>query len=283
MSFRRNRRFVASSCCLIANLLLAAEASAAKLHPHTIKAWEQYLKWANQKVERELHSSNGFLIRDYLPLNEKAEVQAKLKAGQVVIRKMKRVEPKGANFDIDDGAIHHWWGSIFVPGTSLAGLLQFVKDYDNHAGRFIEVERSRLLSKQGETYRFYFRLKRSKAPITVHYNTEQECIYYPHGPKKASSRSVAHKIAELENPGTPDERELTHDNDWGFLWRVATWWRFQEIDGGVIVEAESASLSRGIPALLRFIPGAMGYLESVPRESLENTLRSISQHAPKKP
>jgi len=278
--FSPRRRIVPKLLVTITVVFVVGEAHAAKLHAHTLRAWEQYLQWADEKVARELRGSNGFLIQDYLSPKEKAEVQAELKAGKVVVRKMRGVEPRGARFNIDDGTIHHWWGSIFVPGVALADLLRFVQDYDNHAGKFIEVEKSRLLSKQGETYKFYFRLKRAKAPITVYYNTEQECSYYSYGPKRASSRSVAHKIAELENPGTPQERERTHDDDWGFLWRVVTWWRFVEADGGVIVECESASLSRGVPGWLRFIPGAMGYLESVPRESIENTLGSIRKFAP---
>jgi len=251
------------------------EAVAAKLKPEAVKAWEQYLQWADQKVQRELSAQNIFLIQNTLPPKERTEVADQLKAGKVVVRKMKGVVPQGRSFDVPDGAVHHWWGSILVPDVTLAPLLQFLKDYDNHAGRFVEVEKSKLLSKKGETYKFYFRLRRAKAPITVYYNTEQECTYFMHGSTRASSRSFATKIAELENPGTPQEREKSHDDDWGFLWRVVTWWRFEETKEGVIVECESASLSRGVPGFIRFIPGLTGYLESVPRESLENTLTSI--------
>ena len=58
-----------------------------------------------------------------------------------------------------------------------------------------------------------------------------------------------------------------------------TWWRFQQVDNGVIVECESASLSRSIPGIVNFIPGLRGYLESVPYESLQNTLMPIRKFA----
>jgi hypothetical protein len=252
---------------------------AAQLEPAAVKAWDHYLKWADQKVERELSDPNGFLIQNYLSPQDKATVQRQLAAGETVVRRMQGVVPSGTKFEVPNGAIHHWWGSIIVPNIALADLLTFLKDYDHHAGRFAEVVQSRLLSKEGEKYKFFFKLKRSKSVVTVHYNTEQECLYRLHDPKTASSRSIATKIAEIENPGTPNERELPPGGDRGFLWRLVTWWRFQQVDKGVIIECESASLSRSIPGIVNFIPGLRGYLESVPYESLQNTLMPIRKFA----
>ena len=48
----------------------------------------------------------------------------------------------------------------------------------------------------------------------------------------ASMRSELTKIAELETPGTSKERELSHDEDWGFLWRAVAWWRLVQISPG---------------------------------------------------
>jgi hypothetical protein len=265
--------------CLAAIGVFSSPALAAKLEPAAVNAWDQYLKWADQKVERELSDLKGFLIQNYLSPQDKATVQRQLAAGEAVVRRLQGVVPSGTKFSVPDAAIHHWWGSIIVPNITLADLLTFLKDYDHHAGRFAEVVQSRLLSKEGEKYKFFFRLKRSKSVVTVHYNTEQECLYRLHDPTRASSRSIATKIAEIENPGTPDERELPPGGDRGFLWRLVTWWRFKEIDNGVIVECESASLSRGIPGIVNFIPGLRSYLESVPYESLQNTLMPIRKLA----
>jgi hypothetical protein len=286
-SFCRERLQRFRRVCLFIALasVFPGDAGAARLTPEAIKAWDKYLEWADKKVERELSDGTRFLIQDYLPSQEKANVLRRLKAGEVVAERMKGVIPSGADFDIHDAAIHHWWGSILVPRLRLEDLLPFLQDYDHHAGRFVEVEKSRLLSKDGENYKFSFRLRRSKAVVTAYYNTEQECAYRTHNSNRASSKSRATRIAELESPGTPAERELPPGEDRGFLWRLVSWWRFQQTGDGVIVECESASLSRGIPFLISMVPGLRGYLESVPRESLENTLTSIRRHAPawKKP
>ncbi len=260
-------------------LLCAGPLCAEKLQPATVQAWDRYLGWADAKVERELADPKRFLIEDYLPTAERLAVRQQLLAGAIVVKRMTGVVPHGVKFSVPDGEIHHWWGSALVPGVKLPELMAFLKDYDHHAGRFADVEQSRLLWHQGDLYRFYFRLRRTKAIVTAYYNTEQECLYADHGPGKASSRSIATKIAEIDNAGTPSEHELPPGNDRGFLWRLVSWWRFEETPRGVIVECESASLSRGIPTLVKLLPGVSSYIRSTPKESLESVLLSIRSHA----
>jgi hypothetical protein len=117
-------------------------------------------------------------------------------------------------------------------------------------------------------------LKRQKV-VTVHYNTEHLAEYTHHSPTRASSRSATTRIVQLENPGEEGEREKPVGNDSGFLWRLNSYWRFQQVDGGVVVECESVGLSRGIPAAFRWLVSP--FVKSVPRESLESTLSSIRQ------
>jgi hypothetical protein len=153
-----------------------------------------------------------------------------------------------------------------------------MQDYNHHAGKFADVERSRLLSAEGNRYRVYFRFRRSKSFVTVVYNTEQDCIYSSHGPARASSQSVATKIAELEDPGADSEREKPPGHDRGFLWRLVSWWRFEQKGNDVVVELESASLSRDIPSIIKLMPGVSSYIRSTPKESLESVLNSVRAH-----
>ena len=57
--------------------------------------------------------------------------------------------------------------------------------------------------------------------------------------------------------------------DQGFLWRLNANWYYEEVEGGVILEAEVISLSRGIPYGLGWMVSP--FVESIPRESLEAT------------
>ena len=161
---------------------------------------------------------------------------------------------------------------MFVPQTTLPSLLEWIQDYDQHERYFLEVERSKLVSRDGPEFKIFYRLRRKKV-ITVYYNTLHTVVYQERDAKRASSRSFTTRIAQLDQPGEPGEKEKPVGNDSGFLWRLNSYWRFQEEDGGVFVECESVSLSRSIPFGLSWL--VKGYVESIPRESLEGTLTSI--------
>jgi hypothetical protein len=257
--------------------------SAAELKKATVEAWDQYWQWANARVQRELSDPKIFLIQNTLSPKEKTSIQKKLQSGQIAVFPMSRdnVVPSGKKFNVPDGEIHHWWGTILLRNVQLPQLMQFLQDYDHHAGKFSDVERSKLLEKKEDNYKIYYRLSRSKAFVTAHYNTEQECRYTYYGSNRVSSRSVAIKIAELDDPGKPSEKEKPSSDDSGYLWRLVSWWRFEQTGNDVIVELESASLSRDIPTIVKFIPGIISYIRSTPRETLESVLAGIRDNMKK--
>ncbi len=273
-------RFGASTllAVLICLNAFAEDALATKLQPATAQAWDQYVGWVDKRVQQELSRPDAFLFEDFFPAGEKATAKRDLEAGKIVVRRMPSPVPKGVRFDIKNGEIHHWWGAVLVPGVRLPALLKFLEDYDHHAGKFSDVEQSKLLSHDGNCYRFYFRLKRSKAFVTAIYNTEQECVYTSWSETRQSSRSAATRIAEVVDPGKPSEHENPPGDDRGFLWRLVSWWRFEQTDRGVIVEVESASLSRDVPRIVDFIPLLRSYIRSTPRESIEDILGTIRNY-----
>ena len=122
-----------------------------------------------------------FLIEDFLPAAEQASIRQRLESGQIVVRRMTGCIPPGAKFSVPHGEIHHWWGAVLVPNVKLPEMIAFAQDYDHQAGRFADVEKSRLLKKEGDHFEFFFRLRRTKAFVTVYYNSWQECNYYSKG------------------------------------------------------------------------------------------------------
>lgn len=248
---------------------------AAELQKDTVRAWDRYLEWTQQRVARELSRPDVFLFLNTLPAAEKTDISKRLGAGEIVAGRMQSSVPKGTAFEVPSGEIHHWWGAVLLKNMRLEKLLEFLQDYDHHAGKFADVERSRLISRDGDHYRFFFRLRRTKAIVTAYYNTDQECRYARHGTNRLSSESQAVRIAEIEDAGKAAERELPPGNDRGFLWRLASWWRFEQRGPDVLIELESASLSRDIPYVARVIPGVSSYIRSTPKESLESVLISI--------
>ncbi len=174
---------------------------------------------------------------------------------------------------VDDGKIHHWVGAIFVPGTTVQALIDRLKrDAGHEFEHYEDVIASRLIERSGDRLRVFMKLRRTNL-ITVMYNTEHAVEYRRISDTRASARSVATRIAELEDAGTAQEHEKPAADDNGFLWRLNAYWRYEQVEGGVIVECESVSLSRPVPLLIR--PVANPIVDRIARESLDRTLFSL--------
>jgi hypothetical protein len=109
--------------------------------------------------------------------------------------------------------------------------------------------------------------------VNATYNSDHTVEYRRLGPARATARSASTRIAQLDDPGTPQERERKVGSDSGYLWRLNAYWRYEAVNNGVLIECESVSLSRGVPTLLR--PFITGVVEGLARESLERTLSGL--------
>src|SRR2546427_365073 len=159
--------------------------------------------------------------------------------------------------------------------------LRLIQDYYHHSIYYgPDVARSKVLERRGDDFKVYLRFHRKKI-ITVVLNTEHEIPYSPVDATHAHSRSVATRIAEVENHDRPDEREKPIGNDGGYLWRMNTWWRFLGRDGGTYVQCESVSLTRTIPVGLGWLIGP--FVNSIPRETLAATLTATRTALTRKP
>lgn len=265
---------------ILAGILLVTSVASAELATETLEGWTRYVSATERRIEAELASDEGFLVQDFLKADGRKEASRLLRKGQLFTKKLETLDGSGESIAVPKGLVHHWMGSIFIPGARLEELVTWLQDYDEHDRYFQEVEDSRLLSRDGEEFEIFLRLRRKKV-VTVHYNTKHRVRYERFGEGRVASVSYSTRIAEIDNAGTPAEVEKAVGDDRGFLWRLNSYWRFEEAWDGVIVELESISLSRGIPFAVRWLVGR--YLDSVPRESLEATLLPIRRQAPRAP
>ena len=79
-------------------------------------------------------------------------------------------------------------------------------------------------------------------------------------------------MREVKNPGEADETILPDGEGGGFLWRINSYWRFLERDGGTYIECESISLTRTIPFMVRWLVSP--FVNDVPREQLSELLQA---------
>jgi hypothetical protein len=242
-----------------------------KLQAETVEAFDRYVQLTNTRNDAELTRGTALLQVDGLPEAQRTEVHAELQAGQVWIQRL-QTRDGGATIRCPEGMIHHWVGAVFVPGAKLQDVLAVLEDYDRQAVYYApDVERSKIESRDGDHFHVFLRFRRHKV-ITVVLNTEHDVRYFHDSDTHAHSRSSAARIAEVENPGKSDEREKAPGDDDGFLWRMETWWRMIESDGGVYVQSEAVSLTRDIPTGLGWLISP--FVTSVPKESLTFTLQA---------
>lgn len=253
----------------VADFAQGAEPEPAKLHANTLEAFDRYVRLTEARNAEELKRGTNLLWIDELPEAGRAEAYAALKRGEVKMKKL-GMHDGGKEIACPAGIIHHWVGVVFIPGAKLDDVLGMLEDYDKHSLYYgPDVERSKIESRDGDHFRVFLRFRRHKV-ITVVLNTEHDIQYFHDGPERAHSLSSAVRIAEVENAGKKDEREKPPGEDGGFLWRMETWWRMEERDGGVYVQSEVVSLTRDIPALLKWL--IEPFVTSVPKETLSATL-----------
>ncbi len=259
----------------------AGEPAPPKLKTETQGAFERYVRSAEARNEGELKRGTNLLWVDGLREEQRAEAYAALGRGEVKMQKLEILE-NAKPIPCPGGMIHHWTGVVFIPGAKLEDVLGVLEDYDRHSVYYApDVERSKIESREGDHFRIFLRFRRHKV-ITVVLNTEHEVQYFHDAPGKAHSRSSAVRIAEVENAGKSDEREKTPGDDDGFMWRMETWWRMEERDGGVYVQSEVASLTRDIPRGLGWM--IKPFVTGIPKESLtftlEATRKAVEAHHP---
>lgn len=268
----RNRVLICVRCALLIGLIVSpSPAGGAELKPEAVEGFGQYVRLTERRMQGELAPGGPFLWADGLPEPRHSETYARLQRGEVVSARLQTAEPSGRL--ITPGAlIHHWVGTVFIPGVSLSQVLAVVQDYDHHAEYYKpEVVQSRMVEHTGDEFKVHYRLRKKKI-ITIILDTDYEVHRHALDATLAYSNSYSTRIAQVENAGEPDEHELPPGKDGGYLWRLNSYWRYYDTGRGVYVQCEAVSLTREIPSGLNWLVGS--FLESVPKESLEFTLQS---------
>jgi hypothetical protein len=250
-------------------LVAPVGADMADLQPATVAAFDRYVRLTEARMARETSGQAPFIVVDGFAEPRKTPALSQLARGEFVIERL-QTKDGGKEIGVPDGLIHHWVGVILVPGATVDRAVTLLQDYNRHAEIYKPaVARSRLLSQSGDDFRVYLRFYMKKV-LTVVLNTENEAHFTRPSRDRAFSRIASTRIAEVENPDTPAEREKPIGKDGGYMWRLNTYWRFLERDGGTYIQCESISLTRGIPFGLGWAVGP--FVTSIPKESLTFTL-----------
>jgi hypothetical protein len=245
-------------------LIAGGRAESAELATRTVEAFDRYVRLTEAQMEKA-----PFLRVEALPAAQQRMRLDELRKGGLFIERL-RTKEASRDVSIPDGLVHHWVGLVFVPGTTVKQALALLQDYDRHAEIYRPaVARSKLLSREGDAFRVYLRFYQKKV-LTVVLDSDHDARFSRPAPDRAQSRIYSTRIQEVDEPDTPQERLLPAGRDGGYLWRLNTYWRLLERDGGTYIQCESISLTRDIPFGLGVL--IRPFVTSIPRESLEFTL-----------
>jgi hypothetical protein len=174
--------------------------------------------------------------------------------------------------------LHHWRGTAFVPGARAVDLERLLRDYSRYPQVYApQVVTARVLAQDGNHYQTMLRVSQ-KHVITVVLDTTYDVQFFPAAASDAGlgahGHNISHstRITEIAEPGTATEHALDSKQEHGFLWRLNTYWSWEERDGGLYMQIETVSLTRSVPAGLGWAIGP--FVNSIPRESLDFTLRA---------
>ena len=254
------RKFFASAALsfifLARTHLYAAEPSGT-----AITGFNTYVGTVEGRLSFQHRQAGSFLASEDL---------GQLHRGELIIEKLAPESQDG----FPGAMLHHWRGTTFVAGASAADFERLMRNFTAYPKIYApQVSQCRILSQQGDKYQIVMRV-RQKHVITVVMDTTYDVSFGQLDPKHGYSSSRSTRISEVADAGTSNEHALSAEDAHGFLWRLNTYWSYEERDGGLYMQIESISLTRSIPNGFGWV--IKPFVESVPRESLEFTLRSTT-------
>ncbi len=241
-------------------------AKTVQLNPQTLQAFDAHIRGVEREIDQAVREPASFLWSQQEP--ERAQ---KVGRGQIMAQFWSGRGP----VKVPSGLIHDWIAAVFIPNSTIREIFGVIQDYDNHKNIYKpEVIDSKLIRREDNDFQIYLRLLKKKV-ITVVLDTDHDVHYRLVDQSRWLCRSHSTRIAEVENAGSHSERILQPDTGHGFLWRLHSYWQFEERDAGVVVECRAISLTRDVPFGLGWAIEPI--IQKLPRESLINTLEATRQ------
>jgi hypothetical protein len=233
--------------------------------PIAVSAFNSYTRAVESRLAQQHRSPNAFLAPT---TSDPTSAATRLLRGEQIIE---RLTPS-AGADLSGALVHHWRGTAFAPGAKAADFERLMRDFDSYPQYFSpQVLQARVLTQGKDRMQAWMRV-RQRHVITVVIDTAYDITFGRLDVQHVYSTSQSTRIAEIDSPGTGAERALGAEEEHGFLWRLNTYWSCEERNGGLYLQIEAVSLTRSLPRGLGW--AIRPYVESIPRESLEFTLRS---------
>jgi hypothetical protein len=240
--------------------------------PSATTSYDSYIHALETRLGQQHRASSAFLAPLSVP-----QADTRLRNGEFLVENLTPTSGP----ELPGALLFHWRGTNFVAGANAADFERLLRDFNAYPKTFSpQVLQAAVLSQDGDHLLFRMRVRQHHV-LTVVLDTTYEVTFRRLDHHTGYSLSRSTQISEIESAGTPSEKTLSPFQAHGFMWRLNTYWTWEERDGGLYLQIESVSLTRSIPPGLGWM--VRPFVESIPRESLEFTLRSAARALRKEP
>ena len=223
-------------------LLSATLSEAAEPKQETLRAWDDYIRSVDLNVAQRAAGSRPFLWVDDSP-----EMQRRVQHNEVVITNH---DPR----KVPQGLIHHWVGAMFVPNLTLDQVMNVLKSYDRYNELYKPlITKVAVLERDGDNVKLNVVAVQKAFSVTAAVETDDEVKIVRPAPNRVLITSTAVRVQEIADYGQPSQHLFAEARRPGYVWRAVEVQRLEQRDGGVYVEFETVSLSRGIPLEVRWL------------------------------
>ncbi|HEU5457175.1 MAG TPA: hypothetical protein VFU68_01015 [Terracidiphilus sp.] len=245
---------------ILSGLSITAQAQPS---PTALAAYDDYIRTVESRLDRQHQSQQEFLagLCPDSPADQQLRHHALL---------LQDLTPHARN--IPGALLSHWRATAFVPGATVPEFTALLRGYSAYPRIFApQVARASLLRQSGGSDLVRLRMLQHHV-LTVALDATFDVTFGQLDALHAYSTSASTSITELTSVSEEPESLLGPRADHGFLWRMNSWWSYEQRDGGLYIQFESVSLSRSIPFGLAW--AVSPYVQSIPRDSLTFTLNA---------
>ena len=262
-----------SSVYALCGFICLIPPSSAQPSTAALAGFAEYSHSVEERLASQHRSPSGFLAAI-----SGSQGDSHLRGGEPILEDL----TPAAGLGPTGATLYHWRGMAFVAGGTAGEFEQLLRDVDSYPRVFApQVLRAAILTQDGDRLQDRLRVRQHHV-LTVVLDTAYEVTFGRLDAGHGYSASRSTQVSEIDSVGTASEHALTSAQEHGFLWRLNTYWSWEERDGGLYVQIESISLTRSIPTGLGW--AVRPFVDTVPRESLEFTLRSarnaLGKHVP---
>ena len=262
--FSRSRRL--SSFCGLLLFLDAPLFLMAEPPPSAVAAFNSYSVAVESRLARQHRSTDNFLASRG---NDPKGSETRLRDGELIVERLTPADVDG----FSGALLHHWRGTAFAAGVTSADFERLMRDFEAYPQHFSpQVLEAKTIARDGDHLQAWMRV-RQRHVITVVMDGRYDITYGQIDARHGYSISRSTEMDEIDGAGTAKERRLSGGEEHGFLYRLNTYWSYEERDGGLYMQIESVSLTRSIPNGLNWV--VQPFVQKIPRDSLEFTLRAV--------